>query len=103
MYLTYSGDPVFAKEYVDELKISTIGKSESEALTLAKETYKRIYHDHFVTVPDEEKLYAEMIMTLHEGDSVSLYSVNQLPYISLTTITSAYIKHCGLPLRWLRN
>jgi 20S proteasome alpha/beta subunit len=83
MYLTYAGDPDFAKEYVNELSEQVQGKNPSEALSIAKTLATKIYADHFCVSHEDAKTYATMLLTLQDSHDVSLYSVNERHFVRL--------------------
>jgi 20S proteasome alpha/beta subunit len=85
MFLTYSGDPDFAKEYANVLRQSCSGKSDSGALAAAKNISVQFYRNHFFDPPDDAKTYAAMLLTLRQGSSsVSLYSVTEKHFLKVS-------------------
>jgi 20S proteasome alpha/beta subunit len=81
MFLTYAGDPDFAKEYVNELSEQVKGKTPSQALALAKDLSTRLYTDHYFTPQEGAKTYATMLLTLQDSYSVSLYSITEKHFV----------------------
>jgi len=67
IHLAYAGDPYFVKDYVEELRKLTTGKTESDALSLAKQVSKRMFRER------RKEFCAGMLLTIREGSSVSLY------------------------------
>jgi 20S proteasome alpha/beta subunit len=81
MFLTYTGDPDFAKEYVNDLSEQVRGKTPSQALTIAKELATKLYTDHYFTPQEEARTYAAMLLTLQDSYSVSLYSITEKHFV----------------------
>jgi 20S proteasome alpha/beta subunit len=80
IYLTYAGDPDFAKEYVCELAEATAGKTEVEALALADQISKKLWKMWYVAPAKGDKSWAHMLLTILEKSSVSLYSIRGMHF-----------------------
>jgi hypothetical protein len=71
--LTYSGNPDFAKELVEELQNVSKGQPGDEALASIKKTYLEFYRKHYTIPPKNEKSWAELLLTIRQGKRISLY------------------------------
>jgi 20S proteasome alpha/beta subunit len=85
MYLTYTGDVDFAKEYAHELERATVGRTESEALVLADQISKKLWEVRCITPPEDEKLWAHMLLSIPEMSSVSLYQIRGTHFLKTDT------------------
>jgi 20S proteasome alpha/beta subunit len=81
MYLTYAGDPDFAKEYVNELSEQVKGKNPMGALAGAKSLATRLYAEHFFAPETDFKTHAAMLLTLQDSHDVSVYSINEKHFV----------------------
>ena len=77
IYLTYAGDPDFAKELVRSLQVSTLGRGEKQALSIVKQTYQTFYREHYTEPPKSEKSSAWILVTVLEGSAISLYQARE--------------------------
>jgi len=71
--LTYAGHVAFAQELVGVMRSATRGKEGKKLLEAARKSYRHFHNKYYTQPPKPEKSWADVLITLKEGQAVSLY------------------------------